>query len=255
MKSIPHLLTVTALFALSACQGGSENSSDASSSNEATPTVSEQTMTYRGILPCGEGCNGAIAEVELGSNQSIALRWMYLGDSEDYQNLEGTYTKNETGNRISSEIGGETFLFALDGNTLTKLNDEGEFYEGEDAALYNMMLETEAEIANRLWQFKSVGDQAIENTPKEAFIIFDNMLHAYGNNGCNFMNGSYTLMNQEINIAPLATTLMLCQGVEYESALGSALEEVDNFTIANGMLYLNKGGSTLITLEEEEIKR
>lgn len=250
MKKTINLLTLALILGLTAC-----NSSNNGSSDSQVAEMPNITGKYHGILPCGEDCSGAIAEVEISSDNAIALRWMYLGDSEDYQNLEGSYSWNDDGTKISSTIGGETFHFSIGENSITKLNDEGEAYTGEDADLYILIADEDDKVANRLWQIVKVGDAEVGETPHEAFIVMNNNARIMGNTGCNSLNGKYDLTNVGLSFGPIAVTKMLCQNVPYENDFLLALNETDGYKVEETMLHLRKGDSTMVVLKEEEIER
>lgn len=62
-----------------------------------------------------------------------------------------------------------------------------------------------------------------------------------GHTGCNPINGTYTLEEGlRIKFNNMATGLALCSDVPYEREFLDILNTADNYTIADGMLSLNK---------------
>lgn len=63
-----------------------------------------------------------------------------------------------------------------------------------------------------------------------------------GQGGCNSFMGSYTLFedNNRIKFSQLAATLMACPNMEKEKEFMDVLQKVDNYTINEKLLSLNK---------------
>lgn len=70
---------------------------------------------------------------------------------------------------------------------------------------------------------------------------------ASGTGGCNRFNGPINIEDDAIQIGPLASTKMMCEGKsEIESQYFAALQAARSFTIDGGMLVLKDDGGKVI---------
>jgi heat shock protein HslJ len=70
---------------------------------------------------------------------------------------------------------------------------------------------------------------------------------ASGTGGCNRFNGPINIEDDAIQIGPLASTKMMCEGKsEIESQYFAALEAARSFTIDGGMLVIKDDGGKVI---------
>ena len=77
---------------------------------------------------------------------------------------------------------------------------------------------------------------------KEAHLILkkeDNRVT--GSGGCNTFNGTYTLeAGNRIRFSHMISTMMMCANMDVEMKLNKVFEMVDNYTIKDDVLVLNK---------------
>lgn len=104
------------------------------------------------------------------------------------------------------------------------------------------------------WKLIGVQGKAVlrHENEREAYITLkleNNRLQGFG--GCNILMGRYTLdeTHQKIDFAQVASTMMACPRLQDESAFLKALEEVDNYAIEEGVLWLKKGEHPLLSFE------
>lgn len=70
---------------------------------------------------------------------------------------------------------------------------------------------------------------------------------ASGTGGCNRFNGPINIEDDAIQIGPLASTKMMCEGKsEIESQYFAALQAARSFTIDGGMLVLKDDGGKVV---------
>ena len=68
----------------------------------------------------------------------------------------------------------------------------------------------------------------------------------YGDAGCNRFTGGYTVKGDRMEIGPLASTMMYCEGkMDAEQSLLKSLESVHSYSATTTTLKLMGGGSTL----------
>lgn len=106
--------------------------------------------------------------------------------------------------------------------------------------------EKNSEITEKYWKLIEIREQKVtaENfASKEPHLILkvaDNKVN--GNGGCNSFFGTYTLQadSNRISFSQIGSTRMACLKPTVESDFFNALETVDNYTVKNDTLQLNK---------------
>lgn len=82
----------------------------------------------------------------------------------------------------------------------------------------------------------------LKSSEREPYIMLkieNNRLQGFS--GCNLLMGSYELKaGNRIQFSKMASTMMACPHLADESTFLKVLEEVDNYTIKDGVLMLNK---------------
>lgn len=106
-------------------------------------------------------------------------------------------------------------------------------------------LTTSNQLPEKYWKLIEIRGQKVtsENYLKEPHFILkakDNRI--VGNSGCNSFSGTYELTPETNRIAiyNIAMTRMACIKPTVEEALIKVLETVDNYTVKNDTLQLNK---------------
>ena len=100
-----------------------------------------------------------------------------------------------------------------------------------------------ATLVGSTWQLAEVQGREIEAPERReaAQISFTADGRVTGNTSCNPINGSYVLEEGlRIRFEGMASGLAFCEEVTYERGLLEALGTADNYTLNDGVLYLNK---------------
>ena len=104
------------------------------------------------------------------------------------------------------------------------------------------------------WKLIGVYGKAVMEDPngREAYIILKlegNHLQGFG--GCNILLGSYELNENDhtVHFSRVASTMMACSRITDEAEFLKALEKVDQYSIDEGVLLLQKAGKTVATFE------
>ncbi len=103
----------------------------------------------------------------------------------------------------------------------------------------------EVRIQEVHWKLIGVMGKAVveKANEREAYIILkleNNRLQGFG--GCNVLIGAYQLdLGNKIAFSKVASTMMSCPRLADESAFLKVLEQVDHYTIEEGVLMLQKG--------------
>lgn len=100
----------------------------------------------------------------------------------------------------------------------------------------------EIKLEGTKWKLTQLRGKSPENTSNKEFVIqfeADGRFSAFM--GCNGMGGNYELKNgNRIAFSKVISTMMACPNMETENEFKSIIETIDNFTISNNKLSLNK---------------
>lgn len=81
------------------------------------------------------------------------------------------------------------------------------------------------------WVIVSVGQTQISDREEMPYITFDNG-RFYGSNGCNILNGSYSLDSRGITFSHIATTMKYCPDVPFEHEINTVIAEGTPYGVA-----------------------
>lgn len=99
-------------------------------------------------------------------------------------------------------------------------------------------------LTDTYWKLIEVNGQAVPtDTTKntEAYLRFKADNTVEGTSGCNRMGGSYTINEgNRIAFSKLFSTMMACEDMRIEQAMNEALQRVDNYSLSDNTLSLNK---------------
>ena len=90
---------------------------------------------YTGILPCAD-CDGIKVELILNNDETYEISYLYLGKSEEAFVFSGTFSWNETGNKIFLPRDGFPTFFQVGKGVLFQLDRFGNRITGELEDMY-----------------------------------------------------------------------------------------------------------------------
>ncbi|SDY04087.1 META domain-containing protein [Hymenobacter psychrophilus] len=101
-------------------------------------------------------------------------------------------------------------------------------------------------ILNKHWQLVMLENQPVKMAPgqeRAAHFMLTDSSRVVGYGGCNSLNGSYELNEQQMRLrfTNLLTTLRACPGPENERQFLDVLNQADNYTVRGDTLMLNVG--------------
>jgi len=202
--------------------------------------------TYVGTLPCAD-CEGIRARIELRGDGTFSRSLTYLGRNGPPTDDTGTFTWDGTGSRVAlGATSGDSQQYQVGENVLFHLDRNGQRITGDLAARYRLeKTVNDPSLEGRRWQLVELNGQPVQTTPgrEGAFLELDGAAsRVTGNASCNRFFGTYDLTaGNRLRFAPnLASTLMACPELERERAFLDALSRVDNYTIGEGTLSLNR---------------
>jgi len=205
---------------------------------------------YQGILPCAD-CEGIQTTLEIYREGKYKLSAVYLGKSENVFMQSGDFGWNDEGNTIMlSNIQNSPSKYFVGENNLIQLDMDGNRITGNLADKYILNKQSpkvsEAKsLEESKWVLVEIMGKAVESNEESrsnAFIVFKaEAMRVHGNGSCNTFNGTYELQEgYRIKFSKIASTMMACPDLTIEQQLFKVLETADNYTIADGILSLNK---------------
>jgi copper homeostasis protein (lipoprotein) len=205
---------------------------------------------YKGVIPCAD-CEGIMTTLEITSEGFYKLSTKYLGKSYESNEQIGNFSWNKEGNTIVlGGIKNGPAKYFVGENSLIQLDMEGEKITGNLAEKYILSKQSPnfpdiKTLDGPKWVLTEIMGKTIE--PEDgrgpvAFILFNaEEMRVFGNGGCNSFNGAYELQDgYRIKFSKIASTLMACPDMSIEQQLFKLLETADNYTIADGVLSINK---------------
>ena len=201
---------------------------------------------YKGTIPCAD-CEGIQTELTLMEDGAFERRTTYLGKDGGTRSEKGNFTWNDAGSVVTLTFeDGETQQYQVGENMLFHLDREGNRITGDLADNYTLMKnKTDPMLENKKWVLTELMGKEItfEDENRQAFLTFDSASgRVAGHDSCNRLTGSYELREgNRISFGQgMAATMMACPDMQTPQAFNEVLNKVDNYTIADGVLSLNK---------------
>ncbi|MGY5353957.1 copper resistance protein NlpE N-terminal domain-containing protein [Wenyingzhuangia sp. IMCC45467] len=195
--------------------------------------------TYTGTIPCAD-CRGIDTKISINKDLTYTKQVKYLGKHEDYITTKGNFVWDEIGSNIIID----DVSYMVGENTLIQLNQQKENIKGALATQYVLgKTATDTLLTNLKWELFELRGQEIErenkNIPFFTLDISNNSIA--GSSGCNNFHGNFELKTgNKVSFSKIVATQKLCFNAPYEGPLLNALETIDNYTIKNDTLTLNK---------------
>ncbi len=108
------------------------------------------------------------------------------------------------------------------------------------------------------WTIYSVDGRNITGDERP-YITFDDKNHRfYGSNGCNTINGDYTIDGNKLTLSNVISTMRACPDAPFETAINLALDKVSTFAITRTgnesyMSLINRTGRTVLVLRKHNL--
>lgn len=210
--------------------------------------------TYQGTLPCAD-CEGIKTQITLLGDGTFTRSLEYLGREDGKTHEQGTFSWDETGSTITlTSEDGQTQMYFVGENVLFHLDQEGNRITGNLADRYRLQKNfADYALEGKKWILVELMGKEIENLQKPVHITFDAITAtAYGNNGCNNFRGAYELKPAgRLRLGNLAQTMMACPDMEVPAQVDQVLQRMDNYTVSEGVLSLNKARMAPLAKFEE----
>lgn len=200
---------------------------------------------YKGITPCAD-CEGIETTITLKSDETYKRTIKYLGKDENIFLDEGTFVWNKAGSKVTLEpTEGDSQQYQVGENVLFHLDKSGNRITGDLADSYKLAKNpVDPRLEDKKWILTELMGKPFEKKEgnKEPFIHFDMETSTFNGNGsCNNIFGSYELKEgNRVSFGNAASTMMACPDMETERAFVEMISKIDNYSISEGTLSLNK---------------
>lgn len=201
---------------------------------------------YSGITPCAN-CEGIETSIALKRDGTFRRTLKYLGKDVNPIVEEDKFEWNSEGSKIILPgEAGISQMYQVGENVLFHLDQEGNRITGDLASMYRLEKNrVDYQLEDKKWELTELRGQTFEKREgqKEGIIEFNMETGRFaGINTCNNFFGQYELMEGDrIKFGPAGSTRMGCPGNETEQTFMEVLNMVDNYSVEDGILSLNKG--------------
>ncbi len=245
-----------AFIALAGCKPPEKNEATGAKSGTPVPATAHSGRNsldwagiYSGTLPC-TGCEGIQTEIRLNKDLTYQVTSRYLTKAEDIYRGSGSFTWDESGNKITLQEAGAPAItvsqYQVGENLLTALDTKGEMIQTELAASWTLKkVIFDSVITEKYWKLIELNGKDFVLTgqkKKEPHFILkaqDNRVTGFA--GCNSFNGAYELSaGNRIRFSKIITTLMACMDAGYEKDFVRVFDMADNYTLKGDTLSLNR---------------
>lgn len=254
------LCALAVILALSCgCNPGENPPEDAASAKSPEPEAAAMSHdghssrnsldwagTYSSVIPCAD-CPGIRMTVTLRADGSFERRMVYLERSVAPQVDAGQFSWNAAGGTVTlQESDGAGQQYKVGENTLTHLDQDGQPITGDMASLYVLHKHVhDPAIEDREWKLTEFRGKPVDTGSASRLpslrLDAENAV-ASGNASCNSFSGPYAIKtgNRLRFDDNLAMTMMACPDMSMEQQFLEVLREADNYSIADGVLSLNR---------------
>lgn len=230
-------------FAMIGCKTSTKENPHHLQAPIADENSSKKTLdwdgTYAGTIPCAD-CSGIKTKITLHQDLTYTKSIKYLGKENTATSTNGTFTWNDLENTITIK---ET-SYMVGKNTLIQLNKEKENIKGALATQYVLQkIAVDTNLTDVKWQLIELAGQKVNQTDKNIpFLSLNSTENTLtGFSGCNNFSGDFTLkFGNRVNFSKIAATRKYCENTPYEAEFLKVLGTIDNYTINNNTLSLNK---------------
>ena len=198
---------------------------------------------YTGIIPCAD-CPGIDTSITLLADGTYQRSVQYLERDERPRFDQGRFVWNDAGGTVILMVDDKPEQsYKVGENVLFHLDQDGKVITGGLAANYRLsMMPFDPELQDREWVLVELLGQPV-TTERPPTLRFDRATaRLSGSDGCNRLMGNYRL--REVNRLQIgdnmASTMMACPDMATSKQFNDALQQVDNYSIGNGELSLNR---------------
>lgn len=200
---------------------------------------------YQGVLPCAD-CPGIETRISLQQDGSFERTTRYLGRGDRVFVERGRFEWDAEGRRVLTRADdGGTQWYQVGEGRLFHLDREGQRIGGDLAGRYVMdKNRSDPRLEGRRWVLVELMGQPVEAGAGRAVpsVEFDvGTGRVAGNASCNRFFGSYQLLEGDrIRFGRFGATMMACPDMTLEQRFLEVLQRADSYSVADGVLALNR---------------
>lgn len=241
-------LTTIGFVVVSACSQtkkegvANEHQSNSIDTAHSSRNSLDWSGVYHGVL-VNDKEKEVQTEVRLNEDLTYELASRESDKKSVVKTESGTFFWSEDGSAVELKRRGRVERFKVAENKLIRLDKKVSDSTGE--ASENALIKEEEGIQNKYWKLIELNGRPVKVSDKfrrEPHFILraDSTINGHG--GCNGFGGNYQLEGMNgVRFSQLMSTLMACEGVEFEPEYFRMFEEIDNYTLKSDTLSLNKG--------------
>ncbi len=210
--------------------------------------------TYSGVIPCAD-CPGIRETVTLRADGRFEQTLVYLERSVAPVTDTGSFSWNAAGSAVTLQNPGGGQQLKVGENTLIHLDRDGNPIGGPLSGRYVLHKHLhDPAIEGRKWTLTELRGKPVDAASHRPFLLLDaDKALASGNASCNSFSGAYAIKtgNRIRFDENLAVTMMACPDMAIEQQFLEALRIADNYTVAGGILSLNRARMAPLARFEE----
>jgi heat shock protein HslJ len=174
---------------------------------------------------------------------TYSLTTKYLGKQEEPYSISGNFEWKGNNIKLGGIAGNDRAnLYKAEENRLRQLDIDGNIITGELESNYILRKNGNPQVENKKWTLIEIRGKSVNENPETHYLIFhteNNLLEAKA--GCNVLLNTYKIQNDvRLTVIPGISTLMACPDGSLEPDLIEVLKMVDNISVNNDELSLNK---------------
>lgn len=154
----------------------------------------------------------------------------------------GNFSWNADGSTVELKRRGRVERYKVTENKLIRLDEKNR--DSGSAIAGNALQKEQDGINNKYWKLIELNGRPIKVSDqfrREPHFILRADSTVNGHGGCNGFGGNYRMEGMNgIRFSQLMSTLIACDGVEFEPEYLRMFEEIDNYSLKNDTLSLNK---------------
>ncbi|WP_027967694.1 META domain-containing protein [Halomonas halocynthiae] len=248
-------LLVLAAAVLAACSTVDKSGSDSQVAGAGANTVlGKLPAAYRGELPCAD-CEGIRYHLALFDDKRYTLEMVYLGAGEQARlHKQGQWSLNDKTSTLTLEgiDDSPNKWRVISADTIEQLDMQGQPINSQmNYTLQRIEPFLSEPLENSYWKLIQLGGERVDVqvSQSEAHIV----LHSEDNRvsgaaGCNRLMGGFKTSENQLELGPLATTMMACDSASMalEQRFLAALNEVASYRVLVSQLELYNANDELL---------
>ena len=243
-KTLLAIILASALLTLASCFNSNSQNDKQMTDIHSSKYSLDWYGVYKGVIPCAD-CEGIEVKITLKKDSTYSKVSKYIGKEDNLFFDEGTFEWDNTGSKITLVGENDTQMYQVGENVLFQLDKDGNKVTGDLEPKYRIHKNrSDYSLEDKKWILIELNGVAVPSTTEDrtAFVLFNMETGMFsGNNSCNNFFGEYDILqDNQVKLSQAGATLMACPDAKNEQAFMKMLQLVDNYSIVDNILSLNK---------------